>query len=83
MRSNIQVGTNLPYGKFIDQGPAPSEGRFVPVLGRRLITPGPGFGSHPGVRARNFISATKLEMDVKIGGMIAKFLNDWRRGLRL
>jgi hypothetical protein len=82
LRSKIQVGTRLPYARYIDQGTKSSPGRYVPFLGRRLVVNRPGFGLHPGVRGRNFLRDTKREMDGKSRDMINDFVKSWGEKLR-
>jgi hypothetical protein len=78
LRSGLKIGSRLPYGKFVDQGTKRSSGRYVPVLGRRVKT-----GSHPGVRARNFVQASKPIIEEKSKMILEQFMKEWRSKLRL
>ncbi len=65
LRANVIIGPTVPYSTYVDLGTASSSGRFVPFLGRKLVTEQPGFGRHPGIRARHFIDRTKEVIDSK------------------
>jgi len=53
----INIETTVPYARFVDQGTAPSVGRYVPILDRRIRT-----GFHPGQRGVGFIKKTEDQM---------------------
>jgi len=78
LRSGILIGSNLQYGRYIDQGTKASTGRYVPVLGRRVST-----GVHPGIRARNFVQAARVPIEERARMIIEEFQKDWRKSLRV
>ena len=49
----IEVFSNLPYARFVDEGTKASPGRYVPEIDRRLTIS--RIGIHPGIRATNFL----------------------------
>jgi len=77
IRSKVIVGSDLYYASFVDKGTKPSPGRFVPVLGRRLVTKRPGFGMHPGIKPANFIDKTNDRVNEYVGRKIDELLNRW------
>jgi len=78
LRSGIKIGSMLPYANYVDQGTNSSQGRYVPVLGRRITT-----GTHPGVRARNYVQAAIPKIEERTRMILERFEKDWRKGLRL
>lgn len=72
LRSRIGIGSVLPYFSYVDKGTKQSDGRYVPVLGRRIST-----GLHPGVRARNFVDKANKEISMKIPNEFEKYLKKW------
>ncbi len=83
LRSTIVVGPTVRYGTYVDKGTSPSGGRYVPFLGRRLVTERADFGRHPGIRGTHFIDRTKdsLESKFKVSGenFVRKLKTSWDR----
>ncbi len=83
LRSNILIGPTVRYASYVDQGTASSPGRFVPFLGRRLITERPDFGRHPGITPSHFIDRTKDKMDSDFRGkgenFVRSIIRTWNR----
>ena len=78
LRTGIQIGSTLQYGRYVDQGTKASTGRYVPVLGRKITT-----GVHPGIRARNFVQAARIPIEERARMIIEEFQKDWRKSLRV
>jgi len=83
LRSTIEVGSPLNYFRFVDQGTASSPGRFVPAIGKRLITLNPSFGFHPGVKPHNIIDQTQAKVlrdtDVKLKKVLRSWGSKWEQ----
>jgi len=60
LTGTVEVFSNLPYAKFLDEGTQPSIGRYVPQIDRRLTIS--RLGIHPGIRATNFLQKSKAEV---------------------
>jgi len=45
---------DAPYARFVDKGTQESPGRYVPILGKRLVSTKRRIGTHPGIKAQHF-----------------------------
>ncbi len=78
LRSTIKIGPTVRYAGFVDQGTASSGGRYVPFLGRRLVTERADFGRHPGIRPTHFIDKTRQRMEAEFKGKSENFVRSLR-----
>jgi len=79
LKHTVEVGSPLNYFRFLDRGTNQSPGRFVPFLGKKLITLRPGFGFHPGIKAMNITEKTKNMVENSTGVTLEKMLRSWKR----
>jgi len=77
LRSSVKIGSNLPYAAAQDLGAKASEGRFVPVLGRRITT-----GTHPGFPGTGFSAETQRRILAKADIAIEKMFKQWKQDIR-
>lgn len=62
--ANIVITGNQVL-RFLDRGTKRSPGRYIPVLGRRLITDRADKGFHPGIRGLNIINEAKNDIEMQ------------------
>jgi len=71
LKGVVFVESSVPYLRFVDKGAAPSPGRYVPTLDRRITT-----GIHPGQIGKQFMDETRREMQILVNrelkGLISK-----------
>ncbi len=78
LRSRVLVGATARHASYHDGGTKPSSGRFVPFLGRKLITKRGGFGIHPGVRAIKFTEKTIAQVNAILPAKSGEMLSKWK-----
>ena len=62
-----QVGTNVKYGRFLEEGTRSTPGRYVPKIGKRIST-----GTHPGIKPRPWMTLTNKRMRKKIARIMKR-----------
>lgn len=60
----ITLSNPLPQARFLNTGTKASPGRYVPQLGRRLVTQRRGF--HPGIKGTNYVSRAENRIKDRI-----------------
>lgn len=73
----INIETTVPYARFVDKGAAPSAGRYVPILDRRIRS-----GFHPGQRAVNYIKKTENQMQLEANTRLRKLFKKTNKQMR-
>jgi len=72
----------IRYGIFVERGTAPSPGRYVPAIGKRLVRPSrrnPRVGEHPGTPANPFMFRTLLDLEHRaIPSIIQELISEFR-----
>jgi len=56
-RGFVKIMPTAAHSKFVIRKTRPSQGAYVPVLKKRIK-----FGMHPGTKANNFITLSKIEI---------------------
>ena len=82
-----RVIVDSPYAVFVNDGTGPSRGRYVPAIGRRLVsgrrrTPKSGvvnfdIGMHPGTCATHFFDKGVGFATTSIYGLVHRKLNEY------
>jgi len=78
-RYKVSIGPTAYYAKFVEKGTAPSMGRFVAAIEKRVR-----WGMHPGTRANPFIDRTyqKLRNQMDTGNLLPQIRKAFKRRIR-
>ncbi len=77
LEGEVIVESPLRYAEFVNRGTAPSLGRYVPVLDRRIRT-----GVHPGIIGTRYLEKTEKEMQKLTNTELKSFITRVQRSVR-
>ena len=63
----VRIITTARYASYLNDGTAPSFGRYIPTIGKRLVRTDRSIGIHPGNRPYKYLDLAVEKMSARIG----------------